>query len=71
MIKLEELEVEMELDLLGLFLLLMSQSNFCEGHPGDAYTNSSGYAGSQFNPRSITRCARPVGSHGADSYGQT
>ncbi|KAK9101591.1 hypothetical protein Scep_025021 [Stephania cephalantha] len=31
MLQLEELEVEMELDLLGLFLLLMSLSNFCEG----------------------------------------
>ncbi|KAK9139833.1 hypothetical protein Scep_009514 [Stephania cephalantha] len=31
MLQLEELEEELELDLLGLFLLLMSPSSFCRG----------------------------------------
>ncbi|KAK9139688.1 hypothetical protein Scep_009369 [Stephania cephalantha] len=66
----EELEVEMELDLLGLFLLLMSHRAFAEGLPGDADTYSSSYAGSHSNPRSVARGPRPVVSHGAGSNGQ-
>ncbi|KAK9122283.1 hypothetical protein Syun_019900 [Stephania yunnanensis] len=67
MLQLEELEVETELDLLGLFLLLISPSNFCRGTSRRCKHKFFDYAGSYSNPRSIARCPRPIASHGADS----